>query len=121
MDLPTPVKRYISRLTQASEALCSKNATLRTENSKQRELLQTRKNRSTGKRVALKGKFVFSTQEVLDIAREAERATADKTSRKRRRIQAAVTEIEGQEDEVVENVSSDSDSDCIVVQPRRSN
>jgi len=119
-DLPTPVKRYLSRLTQASEALCSKNATLRMELTNQREILQTRKNRTTGKRVALKGRFVFSTQEVLEIAQEAERVIADKTSRKRRCTQATVAEIEEQEVEVLENISSNSDSDCIIVQPRKS-
>jgi hypothetical protein len=82
-ELLSPVKRYISPLTQASEAMCSKITTLRKENVKQRELLQTRKKRNTSKRVALKGKFVFSTQEVLEIAREAEKATKEKTTRKR--------------------------------------
>jgi hypothetical protein len=119
-DLPSPAKRYAARLTQAAESLCSKNATLRAELVKQRETLHMRKNRTTGKRVALKGKFVFSTQEVLEIAREAEKATASKTSRKRPRKQLAPTEINEQDNEVLENVSSDSDSDCIVVQPRRS-
>src|ERR1700753_1814231 len=47
-NLPMPAKRYISRLTQASEMLCSKSATLRAEVARQRELLQARKNRSTG-------------------------------------------------------------------------
>ncbi|KYG40271.1 hypothetical protein M433DRAFT_160676, partial [Acidomyces richmondensis BFW] len=58
-NLPTPAKRYISRLTQAFEAMCSKNATLKKENADQRELLKIRKRRITGKRVALNGKFVF--------------------------------------------------------------
>jgi NAD+--asparagine ADP-ribosyltransferase len=57
---------------------------------------------------------------VLKIAQEVERAIADKTSRKQRRKHATVAEIKEQEVEVLENVSSDSDSDCIVVQPRKS-
>ena len=117
-DLPTPAKRYISQLTQASEAMSSKITTLRTELAKQKEILQTRKNRTKGKRVALKGKFVFSTQEVLEVARAAEQASEGKTSRKRLRKQSIAIEIEEQENEVVENVSSDSDSDCIAVMPR---
>jgi hypothetical protein len=84
-------------------------------------MLQTRKGRTTSKRVALKGKFVFSTQEVLEVAREVERATADKTSHKRRRTQSIATEIEEQEVEAFENVSSSSDSECIVVAQRGSN
>jgi hypothetical protein len=120
-DLLTPVKRYISQLTQAFEATCSKNATLRKETKEQRELLKIRKNRSSGKRVALKGRFVFSTQEVLKIAREAEKATAEKTSRTRRCKQPTGTKIEEQEDEPLKNIPSDSGSDCIVVAQRRFN
>jgi hypothetical protein len=117
--LASPVKRYISRLTRAFEATCSKNTALRKENTEQRELLQTRKKRNTGKRVALKGKFVFSTQEVLEIAREAEKATAEKGTRTRRRKVPTGEKIEQQEDEVIENRSGDSDSDCIVVVQRK--
>ena len=63
---------------------------------------------------------MFSTQEVLKIAKEAKKATAEKTSRKRRRTQLKAIGIERQEVELVENVSSDSDSDCILVVQRRS-
>ena len=62
---------------------------------------------------------MFSTQEVLEVAQQAEMATADKTSRKRRCMQPIVMETKDQEMQLLENVSSDSDSDCIVVQPRR--
>jgi hypothetical protein len=95
--------------------MCSKITTLRKENIKQRELLQTRKKRNTGKRVALKGKFVFSTQEVLEIAREAEKATKEKTTRKRQSKRLIAKEAEDQELEEIKNIPSDSDSDCIVV------
>ena len=118
-SLASPVKRYISRLTRAFEATCSKNTTFRKENAEQRELLQTRKKRKTGKRVALKGKFVFSTQEVLEIAREAEKATAEKGIRTRRRKVPTTEKMEQQEDEVIESIASDSDSDCIVVVQRK--
>jgi len=89
-----------------------------TENSKQREMLQTRKNLSIGERVALKGKFVFSTQEVLEAACDAERAIPDKTSQKQRCTQAAVAEIKEQEVELFKNVSNSLDSNCIVIQLR---
>ncbi|KYG40047.1 hypothetical protein M433DRAFT_78825, partial [Acidomyces richmondensis BFW] len=94
-------------------------ATLKKENADQRELLKIRKRRITGKRVALNGKFVFSVQEVLEIAREAEKVTADKSAHTRKRKRPAAVEIEEQEDELLKNVSSDSESDCIVVQSHR--
>jgi hypothetical protein len=62
---------------------------------------------------------VFSTQEVLEVARKAEKAIASKTSRKRPRKRPVPIEIEEQEEEVLENVSSSLDSDCIAVVARR--
>jgi len=54
---------------------------LQKQNTKQSKLLQTCKSCKTGKQVALKGKFVFSIQGVLKVAREAEKATAEKGTR----------------------------------------
>jgi hypothetical protein len=59
--LKTPVKRYIERLGAAFERTTSQNALLRKENAEYKELLRVRKERIKGKRVAIKGKFVFNT------------------------------------------------------------
>jgi hypothetical protein len=59
--LKTPVKRYIERLGAAFERTTSQNALLRKENAEYKELLRVRKERMKGKRVAIKGKFVFNT------------------------------------------------------------
>ena len=49
-------------MTRALEIAQSENVTLRKELKAQEELLRTRQNRRKGKRVALKGKFVLSSQ-----------------------------------------------------------
>jgi hypothetical protein len=108
------VKRYICRLIQASEAMCSTIATLQSEVTKQKELIQTRKQRTTGKRIALKGRFVFTTKEVLEIAQKAEKAIAEKTTRIRRHKVPIDLEIEGNEDEGIEKEPIDSEDDCII-------
>jgi len=59
--LETPVKRYIERSGAAFERTTSEVAILRKENTEFRELLRIRKKRKKGKRVAIKGKFVFNT------------------------------------------------------------
>ncbi|KYG40143.1 hypothetical protein M433DRAFT_78648, partial [Acidomyces richmondensis BFW] len=97
-NLPTSVKRYITRLTQAFEATCSKNAILRKESISDFQFLSKQL-----VKVLLYLLTVFSTQEVLKIAREAEEAIADKNKRTRRRKPAAI-KIEEQE-----SVSSNSD------------
>ncbi|KAK1085536.1 hypothetical protein LTR33_002045 [Friedmanniomyces endolithicus] len=70
--IETPVKRYISRATLALEKTVSENTLLRKENTEQRKLLETRKKRTKGKRVAIEGWFVFNTEEILDVVRKAE-------------------------------------------------
>ncbi|KXL50840.1 MAG: hypothetical protein FE78DRAFT_137048, partial [Acidomyces sp. 'richmondensis'] len=49
----------------------SEVALLRKRLTDTKSLLQARKQCKKGKRIALKGKFVFSTQEVLDMVKQA--------------------------------------------------
>ena len=65
------------------------NVTLQRQAKEQQDLLQARKARKTGKRVELKWWFVFSTQEVLEIAKVAETETAKKKTRGRPRKRKA--------------------------------
>ncbi|KXL43502.1 hypothetical protein M433DRAFT_75945, partial [Acidomyces richmondensis BFW] len=73
-----------------------------------------------GKRVKLKGRFVFSTQEVLQITKEAKEATIAKKGRKRLYKRLISVEIEDNIESLFKNVSNDSKGDCIVVAERRS-
>ena len=73
----------------------------------QQELLQVRKTHKRGKRVRLEGEFVYSTQKVLDIARDAESVRAVKRPRGRPRKRAKVVE----EDEVSECSSITSEDE----------
>lgn len=82
-DLPSPAKRYTERMSRAFESTHSENVTLRKELKEAEELVGTRKIRKKGKRVALKGRFVLSTEEVLKLVEEAEAETARKQTRKR--------------------------------------
>ena len=117
--VPSPAKRYAERMTRALETTQSELITIRKELAEQTELLQTRKKRKKGKRVALKGKFVFTTQEVLDIVKEAEAETATKKGRKRPHRRSISVEIEDNEEDELENVVSDSESDCIIVAAKK--
>ncbi|KYG39553.1 hypothetical protein M433DRAFT_10735, partial [Acidomyces richmondensis BFW] len=59
------------------------------------------------------------TQEVLQIANEAEEAIAAKKRNKERQIQPITIEVENIEDEAPSSVSSECESDCIVVAARK--
>jgi hypothetical protein len=118
--LETPVKQYIERSGAAFERTTSENALLRKEIAKYKELLRIRKERKKGKRVAVKGKSVFNTKEILDLIEKAE-AEASKGKSKRRRITEATNpELEDEEDRGSEEDVYESEGDCIIVASSRS-
>jgi hypothetical protein len=118
--LKTPVKRYIERSGAAFERTTSENALLRKENAEYRELLRVRRERKKGKHIAIKGKFVFNTQEILEVVKEAEAETSKRKIKKRRTIKVTTPEIEEEEEEGIEEDTSESKSDCIIVASSRS-
>lgn len=93
VELSSTTKRCIERMTRALEMAQSENVTLCKELRAQEELLRTRQNRQKGKWVALKGKFVLSTEEVLKIAQEAEADSARKKRRQRQRSRSVSIRI----------------------------
>lgn len=117
--LESPVRRYLERTTVALEKTQSENVLLRKENTEQRELLRQRRERKKGKRVALKGKFVFNTQEILDVVEKAEAEAATSKSKGKRRKRRNSPQIGEEIEEVLENNDSESESDCIVVVARK--
>jgi hypothetical protein len=117
-ELPSPAKRFTERLTRQFEAANSENVTLRKQVKEQAELLHARKGRKTSKRVALKGQFVFSTQEVLDIARSAEAESSKKKSTSKPKKRRAKKTLNAEANGELDVVLSDSESDYIVVSMR---
>ena len=67
----------------------------------------------------VKGKNVFSTEEVLEIAREAEKKTAANRILKRRESSSVTVEITHTGVDMSESDLDDSESDCIVVASSR--
>lgn len=117
--LETPIKRYIERSGAAFERTTSENALLRKEITEYKELLRVRKERKNGKRVGIKGKFVFNTKEILELVEEAEAEASKGKSKKGRTAKAITLEIEDEQEEGIEENISESESDCIIVASRR--
>jgi hypothetical protein len=118
--LETPVKQYIERLGAAFERTTLENTLLRKENAEFRELLQVRKERKKGKRVAVKGKFVFNTKEILELVEKEEAEASKGKVKKRRTTRATTPKDEDEEEEDIENNIYESESDCIIVASTRS-
>jgi hypothetical protein len=108
-------------LGAAFERTISEISLLRKENAEFKELLWIRKERKKGKRVAIKGKFVFNTKEILELVEEAEAEASKEKSKKRRTIRATTPEIEDKEEEGIEESIYKSESDCIIVASSRLN
>jgi hypothetical protein len=102
-------------MTHALEMAQSENVTLRRELMAQERLPRSRQNRRKSKRIALKGKFVLSPNEVLEIAREIEANAARIKRRQQQRSRSVSIEVSEDELDMLEKISSDSESDCIVV------
>ncbi|KAM0709946.1 hypothetical protein Q7P35_002308 [Cladosporium inversicolor] len=118
--LETPVKRYIERSGLALERTTSENTLLRKELTEARELLRVRKERKKGKRVVVKGKFVFNTKEILELVEEAEVEASKGRLKKRRTTRAITPEFGDEEEEGIEESIYESESDCIIVASSRS-
>ncbi|RAL60428.1 hypothetical protein DID88_000203 [Monilinia fructigena] len=67
-----PTRRYAKRMTRLVESQNAEIALLRKQLADAQEVIETRKKRTKGKRVKLQGQFVFSSEEVLKMVREAE-------------------------------------------------
>ena len=114
-NLPDSIQQYTARLTTIIEFTHTKLITARKKLKSTKEILNTRKKCMKNKRVALKNKFVFSIQEILDIIHTAEAKAEIKKKCKQPRKRTIDEALDEEEVEILENVSSSSDSDCIIV------
>jgi hypothetical protein len=119
----SPTRRYAKRVTQLVESQNAELTILRKEIQEYKELLQTRKKRTGGKRIKLQGEFVFSTEEVLKIVREAEKKPEQNRPRGRpRKRPIEEVDIEEEEEDIESSGSeSDLDLDNCVARRTRSN
>ena len=98
-SLSTPIRKHGRRLSGVAEQLQAENTILRHENRELKELIHTRKERLSGKRVILKGHMVVSTEELYQKLAEAERATRGKMVKSRKNKRGTVVQEEEMEDE----------------------
>jgi hypothetical protein len=117
--VPSPARRYVARVTRITETLAIENTLLRRQCQGQEELLKVRKSHTRGKRVRLEGEFIFSTEKVLEIAREVERERPTKRRRGRPRRQPIIESDEEDVDEVSDDSSSTLNDGIVVLVPRR--
>ncbi|KAH0345035.1 hypothetical protein KCU83_g8029, partial [Aureobasidium melanogenum] len=118
-QVPAIMQRYIERTTRLSELEHSEKVILRQQVEEQKRLLSTRKERTKGERIAVKGQFMFSTEEILKKVEECEAETAAKKAGKQARKRVIDETLEEDEIDDLENTYSQPESDCIGVAVRK--
>jgi hypothetical protein len=103
----SPVRRYAERMTRMCETQNATIAIMAKQISDQSELLRKRKKALKGKRVKLDGISIYTTAEVLRIAREAEAKPTIKRPRGRPR-KAVIVELSSEEEAEDSDHSLDS-------------
>ena len=88
------------------------------ERDAQRQLLEARKKRKTGKRVMLQNKFIFSTPEVLKITMEAESSSAKKKQRGGLADGVQTPKVPSDDDQYIDDSEIESEGSVIVVAHR---
>ena len=88
------------------------------ERDAQRQLLEVRKKRKTGKRVMLQNKFIFSTPEVLKITMEAESSSTKKKRREELEDGVHTSKVPSDNDQYVDDSDIESEGSVIVVVQR---
>jgi len=114
----TPVRKYIQKLSSATEKLRAQSIIHQQDAVNLRSVLKARVTRKKGKRAVLKGHYYVSTAKLRDAVLQAEKETLERSTKKDKKITKAVScEPESGEDageEAGEETGSDSE-DCIVV------
>lgn len=114
-DLTPRTKRYTSRMVRGLRRH-TEMVTIVQERNAQRQWLEARKKRKTGKRVMLQNKFVFSTpEEILNITMEAESTSGKKKRRAKVKDTVKATEILSDDDVYIEDSEMESEGSVIVV------
>ena len=103
----SPIRRYAERMTRLCETQNATIAIMAKQIADQSELLQKRKKAKKGKRIRLEGVSIYTTEDVLRIAREEEA----KSVRKKRRTSKQTVKIIETSDEEEYQVSESSETE----------
>jgi hypothetical protein len=116
--LNTPVTRYVRKLAEETERLNTRDTIRKRETENLRAIIKTRKERKKGKRLALKGQFHISTEELRAAVVAAEKETKEQAGKKGKKKGKNILYEAESEQEIEEDIQEEIDSDiedCIVV------
>ena len=120
--LASPIKRHVHRVSKIAEQLCAETAILHREFAEMKAVMDTRKERDSGKRKILKGHRVVTRPDVIEALEEAERSTKERRAKKRRNYsppgesELSIIEVEHSDKEDAMVVPERPVYDCIIIE-----
>ena len=120
--LASPIKRHVHRVSKIAEQLCAETAILHREFAEMKAVMDTRKERDSGKRKILKGHRVVTRPDVIEALEEAERSTKERRAKKRRNYSSpgeselSIIEVEHSDKEDAMVVPERPVYDCIIIE-----
>jgi hypothetical protein len=121
LPLSSPSRQYAVGLAEIAENLATQVSILEKHNKMQEEILNNRKAKLSGKRMAIKGHLVLSTKEIVEEVKRAEKETLSKKRSKKapkapqRRRKRKRHETPSEDEEGYLSEEEGNASDCIVV------
>jgi len=105
-DIPSSARDLIRDLIDFAEDRDTNAILARRELRKKDVLLNTRKTRKNGKRVALKGKYLLTKEDILKVVRDLEEGTNKKKTKKgRKKTKYILISSEEEEEESVDELA----------------
>jgi hypothetical protein len=114
-SLESPVRRHVRQLGSIAEQLQADNCILRKENNELKAVIDTRKERASGKRLILKGVKVVMKEYIYQELEKAEAITKERKRRKGRKGKIA-TQDKDTSDSEEENTRSESEKESEIAE-----
>ena len=115
LNLLDSIQWYTTQLITIIEFTHTKFIIVRKKLKLTKKILNTRKKHTKNKKIILESKFVFFIQKFFNIAHTAETKAKIKKKRKQPRKCTIDEALDEEKIEILENVSSSSDLDCIII------
>lgn len=105
-SIPTPSKTLIRDLIDFAESRDTDAILARRELREKEELLNRRRSYKKGKRVALKGKFLLSRDDILEVVKNVEKEAKEKKDKKKKKKKIEViVSLDAEEEESLDELA----------------
>ena len=117
-NLLTPIKHYGEQITHIYK-ITHNNITIMRKKLKQKDEILNARKKHKKKKIAVEKKFVFITKETLELVEKTKAETAVKKMHNQPRKRSVQEILKNEKNEILKGKNNNSDSDCIILKPRK--